>query len=166
MPLSLEFFASAVVLEALSHDVGHDGDEMVLLVDEDVLHAVERSNLKADMKEAVIQELYRHQNSNDLADKLLSELGEYAEYVVPNLKLFEREHRNARNGHAHLNPDKLRKSPQMANLYMHTKAVQLLCYGALCIRLGISAGDILDAIKESRFMESYVWQSRSYYTKK
>lgn len=163
MPLNLEFFASAVVLEALSHGVDRDGDEMVLLVSEDTLQAVKASEMQDDIKDVVIRELYRHQNSNDLTDKLLAELGEYAEYVVPNLQPFMKEHRDARNGHAHLNPDKLKKSPQLADLYVHTKAVQLLCYGALCMRLGMSAKDALDAIKESRFMAGDVKRSRRYY---
>ena len=163
MPLNLEFFASAVVLEALSHDTTRDGDGKVLLVDEDVLRAVKSSNMRADIKETVVQELYRHQNSNDLTNKLLAELGEYAAYVVPNQHLFMREHRDARNGHAHLNPDKLKKSPQLEDLLVHTKAVQLLCYGALCMRLGMSAKDVLDAIRESRYMEEYLRRSREHY---
>ena len=73
------------------------------------------------------------------------------------------EHRDARNGHAHLNPKKLKKSPQLHDLYTHTKTVQLLCYGALCMRIGLSAKDALDSLIKSRYMWSSVEQSRKYY---
>lgn len=163
MPINLEFFASAVVLEALSHDMTSDGDGRVLLVDESVLEEVNQSDLSDETKEAVLKELYRHRNSGDLERKLIEELGEYATYVVPNLETFMAEHRDARNGYAHLNPEKLRQSPQALDLLVHTKAVQLLSYGALCMRMGLSAQDVLAAIKESHFMESYVRQSREHY---
>lgn len=163
MPLSLEFFASAVALEALSHDLSSDTDKKVLLVDEDILMAVKKSNMSRDAKEAVLKELYRPQNSGDLTDELVDDLGEYAEYLVPDMKKFLREHRDARNGHAHLNPKKLKKSPQLHDLYTHTKTVQLLCYGALCMRIGLSAKDALDSLIKSRYMWSSVEQSRKYY---
>ncbi|MDO4405526.1 MAG: hypothetical protein Q4C09_10875 [Atopobiaceae bacterium] len=165
MPLSLEFFASAVVLEALSHDVSREGDQKVLLVDEGVLEEVLMSEMPQDVKDIVVGELYRPQNSNDLTCKLLDELGEYSKYVVPDLDQFMQEHRVARNGHAHLNPKKLKKAPQQLDLFVHTKAVQLLCYGALSMRLGMSSSEVLEAVRESRFMDSHVRRSRERYAK-
>lgn len=164
MPLSLEFFASAAVLEALSHDVSPDGDQPVLLVDENVLEEVLDSAMRQDVKDAVVKELYRPQNSNDLTKRLLSRLGKYAEYVAPDLELFMKEHRDARNGYAHLNPRKLKKAPQLFDLFVHTKTVQLLCYGALSMRMGMNDGEILKAVLDSRFMSSYLRKSRERYT--
>lgn len=98
---------------------------------------------------------------SELAENLWSELGSFANTVVPNSRLFLKQHRVSRNGYTHVKDgsDLLTGS----DLYWHARAVQVLQYGAVLLYLGFQPTEILSIFQKHNFMTSFISKAQDIY---
>ena len=151
--LEYKFIAAASALEAISR-VDHKTTEVEPEEFERRLSVIGKSITEKKARDWAMTHL-AHSNSvaaGVLADQMLGELDPYSSFIVPDLKRFKRDHRNARNAYVH-------QSDNVSNgtaihgqeLHDHTEAVLFLVWGKLLNLLGIPPQELIDALKGSSF---------------
>lgn len=167
LPLDMLFLVAAQAFEAISRDgrsphvidaEEHDermNDIMVRLGDSAnkswVKDRLARSNIKS---------------ANQFAREQIEELGDFASYVVPDTGTYLKEHRATRNFYSHLegSSNKRRLEPG-ERMLANENATFLLLYGSICLRLGLTSAEILEAVKSSRFMDYGIYRARKHYAR-
>lgn len=98
------------------------------------------------------------------ATRLAEKLGPFAEYVVPDVSRFLGDFRHNRNAYVH-QTSHLEESSTLdgQKLYTHTLAVQLLTYGALMMRLGLPADEVLQRFRKSNYRFAAIYDTRKMY---
>lgn len=151
--LEYKFIAAASALEAISR-VGHKTTEVDPEEFERRLSVVDKSVTEKKTHNWAMTHL-AHSNSvaaGILADQMLGELDPYSSFIVPDLKRFKRDHRNARNAYVHQS-DNVSNGTALhgQELHDHTEAVLFLVWGKLLNLLGIPSQELIDALKDSSF---------------
>lgn len=151
--LESKFIAAASALEAISR-VGHKTAEVDPEEFERRLSVVGNSVTEKKTRNWAMTHL-AHSNSvaaGILADQMLVELDPYSSFIIPDLKRFKRDHRNARNAYVHQS-DNVSNGTALhgQELHDHTEAVLFLVWGKLLNLLGIPSQELIDALKDSSF---------------
>jgi len=151
--LESKFIAAASALEAISR-VGHKTAEVEPEEFERRLSVVDKSVTEKKTRNWAMTHL-AHSNSvaaGVLANQMLGELDPYSSFIVPDLKRFKRDHRNARNAYVHQS-DNVSNGTALHDqeLQDHTEAVLFLVWGKLLNLLGIPSQELIDALKDSSF---------------
>lgn len=102
-------------------------------------------------------------SAGELANRLWTRLGDFANYVVPNKKLFLRQHRESRNTYTHMREPNNDNFLTGSDLYWHARAVQVLQYGAVLLYLGFQPTEILSIFQKHNFMTSFISQAQDIY---
>ena len=126
-------------------------------------------NIKEDKIRRWANNKLEHANSvaaGELASRLLAKLDGFADYVVPDGKLFLRQHRESRNAYTHLRESDSSDFMEGSDLYWHARATQVLQYGAVMLYLGFQPSEVLSVFEEKNFLEGYIRVSREMYSKK
>ena len=95
-------------------------------------------------------------SAGELANRLWTRLGDFANYVVPSKKLFLRQHRESRNTYTHMREPNNDNFLTGSDLYWHARAVQVLQYGAVLLYLGFQPTEILSIFQKHNFMTSFI----------
>lgn len=102
-------------------------------------------------------------SAGELANRLWTRLGDFANYVVPNKKLFLRQHRESRNTYTHMREPNNDNFLTGSDLYWHARAVQVLQYGAVLLYLGFQPTEILSIFQKHNFMTSFISKAQDIY---
>lgn len=164
MPCDLTFIACASAFEALSR-VGVNQERFTQQKFEacrnEALEAISDDEFRDWLKRIV----YNRRSANSLAKMLLMKLQPFSSYLLPNTNKFLRDHRVCRNAYVHrdgLESDGVLKDE---DLYIHAKAVWLLCYAAILDLIGIKPEECLEALKKSRYQDGVISRIRNQYEK-
>ena len=101
--------------------------------------------------------------AGELANRLWTKLGDFANYVIPNKKLFLQQHRESRNTYTHMREPNNDNFLTGSNLYWHARAVQVLQYGAVLLYLGFQPTEILSIFQKHNFMTSFISKLQNIY---
>lgn len=160
----LEFVSCASAFEALSR-VGVNQErfeqEKFDACMSDVLGSIEDKEFREWLGSLV----FNRKSAGSLARGLIKRLQPVSSYLVPNTEKFLHDHRICRNAYVHrdgLESDAVLKGEE---LYIHTKAVWLLCYVAILDLIGIKPDDSLKALKESHYQDGVISRVRKQYAK-
>lgn len=102
-------------------------------------------------------------SAGELANRLWAKLDDFANYVVPNKKLFLRQHRESRNTYTHMREPNSDNFLSGSGLYWHARAIQVLQYGAVLLYLGFQPAEILSVFQEHDFMTSFIRKAQDMY---
>lgn len=164
MPSDLSFIACASAFEALSR-VGVDQERFAQKEFEAHMSKILDFIEDNDFGEWIKNHVYNRRSASSLARALLKKLRPFSSYILPDKERFLNDHRICRNAYVHR--DRLESEAVLKgeDLFIHTKAVWLLCYAAVLDMIGIGPEVVLAAIKESHYQDGIISQIRKRYSK-
>jgi hypothetical protein len=163
--LDSKFIAAASAFEAISR-VCRKTNEVSQEEFERRLSVVRESIAEKKSREWAMRHL-SHANSvaaGVLAEQMLNELDPYSSFIVPDLKRFKQDHRDARNAYVHQN-DNVSNGVALEgrDLYYHTEAVLFVVWGRLLNLLGISPRELINALEGSFFKRGVLYRVQDMY---
>lgn len=164
MSCDLVFIACASAFEALSRiEVNQEQfeQEKFKTCMDDALRSIKDEGFREWLSKLV----YNRRSAGSLAKELLRGIQPFSSYLLPNENKFLYDHRSCRNAYVHrdgLESDAVLKDNE---LYIHAKAVWLLCYVAILNLIGIRPEESLEALKKSYYQAGIISQIRKQYAK-
>lgn len=164
MPCDLTFIACASAFEALSR-VGANQECFEKSKFDACMNTICDSIEEDDFKNWLKSQVHNRKSAGSLARKLFKKLRPFSTSLLPNKEKFLNDHRVCRNAYVHR--DGLESETVLKNeeLFIHTKAVWLLCYVAILDLIGIEPKDSLKAIEDSRYQNGIISQIRKQYAR-
>lgn len=164
LPLDLMFLASSNAFEAASR-VGEVQEELSEEEFDRRRQVIQDSVEDVKTKKWAARKL-EHCNfvpAGNLTEKLLNKLEPFTDYVVPDKRRFLKEHRAARNSYTHLRDIEKPDLLEQTDLWVHTKAVQILELAAVLNMLGLEPSEILERFQESHYCFANIHRARMQY---
>lgn len=164
MPCDLTFIACASAFEALSRvEVNQECFEQEKF--DAYMNNIFDSTEDGDFKEWLKRQVHNRRSASSLARALLKQLKPFSSYLLPDRERFLNDHRVCRNAYVHRDGLESGAVLKSEELFLHTRAVWLLCYAAILNLLGIAPEECLDAVKKSRYQDGIISQIRRQYSK-
>lgn len=162
--LSLYFVALSGSFEALSRS----GEKKIDIQKErysKIVDVVEGCLDDSDDRAWIRRKLNNCPPARYYAEKLMEKLGAFAAYVVPDEARFLKDLRICRNAYIHQTEDleKEGKVLEGEDLFAHARALQVLCYGAVLLQLGLTDSQILQIFKNTRYCWYQIDEARRMY---
>lgn len=164
LPLELSFISVAQAFEAISR-VGVDPYDLDPAEFDrrmqEILSSISDSKLRKWVKRKM--KYCNNKSANQLAQQELTELGVYADYIVPDRTRFLKDHRDTRNYNTHLSDNDKPNVLHGRELLANRDATFMLLYGSICMSMGLKPEEILEAVKKSNFKSDFVRRARELY---
>lgn len=164
LPLELSFISVAQAFEAISR-VGADPYDLDPAEFDrrlqEILFSISDGKLRKWAKGKM--RYCNNKSANQLAQQELSELGAYADYIVPDRNRFLKDHRDTRNYNTHLDDTDKPNVLHGRELLANRDATFMLLYGSICMSMGLTPEEVLEAVKRSNFKSDYVHRARELY---
>ena len=163
--LDSNMIAAASAFEALSR-VGNRTHELDDEIFNHRLQVVKDSISDSRTRNWAIRHLRKsnYQMAGTLTSKMLETLEPLSSYIAPDIASFKTNHRNTRNAYIHQNESiSTNEILSGEDLYVHTEAVILLNWGKLLCLLGLSPDEIVNALKQTKYMQRGLLGAQTFY---